>query len=354
MKNNQYIVVNATALDRSGALSILKQFIENIPSNKGQWLIFTPDNVELTTNKANVRLEPITGVKPMHKRLKWDAIGLNRWIKQNNIDPVAALSLQNTGFHLDNKVPHFTYYHQPLPFFPNKWNPLKSNQRTFWFYKHIYPFFVNLFLKKDTKIFVQLDFIKEGFAKRFNHPKDKIGVYTPTVNPPKLYDETETSSHLTLIYPAMPHFYKNHQVIEEALKISSKNVEIIFTTPSLSSEKDQDIRIKRIGMQPQEKIWEMYQTCDALLFPSFIETFGLPLLEAALTGMPIIAADLPYAREVLDGYEGVKFIKHDDPKAWAEAIDNLKKGERFSPIDISQRPSWDALFKAILKEIPQK
>lgn len=353
MDDNQYIVVNATALDRSGALSILKQFIENIPPDKGKWLIFAPDNVALTSKKENVRIEPISGVKPMHKRLKWDALGLNRWIKQHNIDPVAALSLQNTGFHLDKKVPNFIYYHQPVPFFANKWNPLKTNQRTFWFYKHIYPFFVSLFLKKDTHIFVQLDFIKEGFAKRFNHPKNKIGVYTPTVNPPQFSDEIKSPSQFTLIYPAMPHFYKNHRVIEEALKISSKNMEIIFTIPSLSNEKDQDIRIKHIGMQPQDKIWEMYRTCDALLFPSFIETFGLPLLEAALTGMPIIAADLPYAREVLEGYEGVKFVKHDDPKAWAKAIDNLKKGERFKPIEISKRPSWEALFNTILKEIPK-
>ncbi|MDE7412473.1 MAG: glycosyltransferase [Muribaculaceae bacterium] len=347
------MVVNATALDRSGALSILKQFIDNIPPDKGQWLIFTPDNVELTSNKANVRLEPIIGVKPMHKRLKWDAIGLNKWIKQNNIDPVAAISLQNTGFHLEKKVPHFIYYHQPLPFFPNKWNPLKSNQRTFWFYKHIYPFFVNLFLKKDTQIFVQLDFIKEGFAKRFNHPKEKIGVYTPTVTPPQCSDKTKSSSLLSLIYPAMPHFYKNHKIIEDALKFSFRNMDVIFTTNSNKKPEKQDIRLKYIGVQPQEKIWEMYRKFDALLFPSYIETFGLPLLEAALTGMPIIASDLPYAREVLAGYEGVKFVKYDDPKAWAHAIDNLKKGKRYLPIDISKRPSWDALFNAIFKEIPK-
>lgn len=352
MSIQQYIVVNATALDRSGALTILRQFIENIPVNVGQWLIFIPDNVELTTDKKNVRLEPIPGVKPMHKRLKWDAFSLNRWLKKHNINPIAAVSLQNTGFHLDKKVPHFIYYHQPLPFYSNKWNPLKSAHRTFWFYKHIYPFFVNLFLNKDSKIFVQLNFIKEGFAKRFNHSKDKIEVYTPTINPPRLFNKKKASDRLTLIYPATPHFYKNHQVIEDALKITNRDLEVIFTTPHNENGKDSDARVRRIGVQSQETIWEMYQTCDALLFPSYIETFGLPLLEAAITGMPIIAADLPYAREVLEGYEGVTFIKHDDPKAWATAIENLKMGERFKPIVITHRPSWEALFQSIFKEIP--
>lgn len=350
MSTHKSIIVNATALDRSGALSILRQFIDNIPS-ESQWLIFTPDNVELSTNKKNVRLEQISGVKPMLRRLYWDVFGLNKWLIKNNIIPLAAISLQNTGFRVEGKIPQFIYYHQPLPFYSNKWNPLNHNQRAFWFYKYIYPFFVKLFINKNTEIFVQLEFIKNGFISRFHHPKNKVSVYTPSVNTPFVkYKDAGLSEKLALIYPAMPHFYKNHEVIEEALENTSRDVEIVFTIP-LDKIQNVDKRIRTIGMQPQEKIWELYKTYDALLFPSYIETFGLPLLEAALVGMPIVAADLPYAREVLNGYEGVKYVKYDDPKAWAEAIDKLEKGKRYVPIDISNRPSWDALFTAILKEI---
>ena len=351
MTQNRYIVVNATALDRSGALSILKQFIENIPSDKYQWLIFTPDNVDLSSDKENVRLEPIPGVKPMLKRLFWDAFGLNKWLKKHDIIPIAAISLQNTGFRVTNKIPRFIYYHQPLPFYPNEWNPLDPIQRTFWFYKNIYPFFVRLFMNNETEIFVQLEFIKKGFISKFHHPKDKVSVFTPTVN--SLFPENSdagVTEKMTLIYPAMPHFYKNHKVIEEALKNTSRDVEIVFTIPT-DDDRISDKRISKVGMQPQENIWKMYRSCDALLFPSYIETFGLPLLEAAMTGMPIIAADLPYAREVLDGYDGVTYVEYDNSIAWANAINKLKKGERFTPVDISSRPSWPELFSAIVKEI---
>lgn len=108
-----------------------------------------------------------------------------------------------------------------------------------------------------------------------------------------------------------------------------------------------DKRIHLIGVQPYERICEYYRSCDALLFPSYIETFGLPLLEAAMTGMPIIAADLPYSREVLDGYEGVTFVPYDDSQAWAVAIDQLEKGKRYLPIDISTRQGWKELFEEI-------
>lgn len=351
MAEDKYIIVNATALDRSGALSILKQFIANIPQEK-QWLIFIPGDVKLSTDKENVRIEPIHGVKPMHKRLMWDAIGLSKWLKSHHISPIAAVSLQNTGFKVGEKVPQFIYYHQPLPFFPNKWNPLKANHLTFWLYKHIYPFFVNLFLSKDTKIFVQLDFIKKGFSTHFRHSPDKISVYIPSVAPPSLNEnEVKYPEKLTLIYPAMPHFYKNHGVISDALKYSPRNLDIMFTVREDDMDNPHDIRIRYIGQQPQEKIWEMYKTCDALIFPSYIETFGLPLLEAAMTGLPILAADLPYAREVLKGYEGVTYVRHDDPQAWGKAMEKLEKGKRYPPIDVSARPSWRALFNYILKEI---
>jgi len=38
------------------------------------------------------------------------------------------------------------------------------------------------------------------------------------------------------------------------------------------------------------------------LFPSYIETFGLPLIEAAAFGLPIGVANEAYAHEVLKGY----------------------------------------------------
>lgn len=345
----KYIIVNATALDHSGALTILRQFIKHIPSDNQKWLIFvSPQLSDLISYNPNVWIEPISGVKPMCKRLWWDALGLKKWLKKYHIKPIAAVSLQNTGFNVGKKVPTYIYYHQPLPFFPFSWNPFKKQERSFWFYKHIYPFFVNLFLKKTTKIFVQLEFIKKGFAERFKHPKELIGVFNPDVTLPKISLEgnTDSCNKKKLIYPAMPHFYKNHRLIEEALKFTDAEIEILFTTDS-NDRTVEDERIKYLGMQTYEKICHFYHTCDALLFPSYIETFGLPLLEAAMTGMTVLAADLPYAREVLSGYEGVTFIPYDDPQSWANAIEKIEKGKRYRAIDISNRPGWKELFENI-------
>ena len=348
---NTFFIVNATALDNSGGLSILRQFVANIPSNNRKWLIFVSPLISINSENRNVRIEPIKGVKSLPKRLWWDTIGLKKWLKKNEIKPIASISLQNTGFNVGKTVPSYIYYHQSIPFSDFSWNPFKRKERTFWFYKNIYPLIVKLFLKTDTRVLVQLDYIRKGVAKKFNRSETLIDVFIPSVTilPPPPREHLSSSETFQLLYPAMPHFYKNHSVIDEALKYTDIDASVLFTLKE-GSTIFKDKRIRLIDTQSYENICKLYYTCDALLFPSYIETFGLPLLEAATTGMPIIAADLPYAREVLDGYEGVTYVQYNDPQAWAKAIENLEKGKRFKPIDISNRPGWKELFEQILKK----
>lgn len=344
------IVVNATALDRSGALGILRQFLANLPTGH-DWLIFVSDQISVQSPLSSVMIVPISGVKPMYKRFLWDAFGLNRWLKKHHIKPSAIVSLQNTGFRVSQKVPRYIYYHQPLPFYSYVWNPLKKKERTLCFYKYLYPFFVKLFLTKDTTVFVQLDFIKDGFVRIFRHPERNVHVYSPSIVRPELSNSRidVASDRTILFYPAANVFYKNHEVLKEALRYPCGNVQLYFTLDNL--EGSEDDRITYTGVLPYTDVCAMYRSCDALVFPSYIETFGLPLIEAAMAGLPILAADLPYAREVLDGYEGVVFIPYDDPKAWAKAIAGIEKGKRYPPFDISGRPGWKALFSDIINTI---
>lgn len=350
----KYFIVNATSLDRSGALNILRQFIENIPEDENQWLVFISDNITLPPHSKNVRLEPVSGVKPMYKRLWWDTYGLKKWLQKNGIEPLAAISLQNTGFHVGYKVPKYIYFHQSIPFSTYKWNPFRRKERIFWFYKKIYPLCVKLFLKKDTIVFVQLEYIKKCFASYFKHAENRIEVYAPSL--PKLYKQAKPNklqdecNAIKLFYPAYPHIYKNHKIIEKAVELIDKDIRVIFTIDPINNNYT-DPRIECIGTQPVEKIVEYYQTCDSLLFPSFIETFGLPLIEAAQTGMHIIVADLPYAREVLKGYAGVEYVEFDNPSQWANAINRVIKDKRYPSITLDDNNSWKQLFNRITTQI---
>ena len=79
----------------------------------------------------------------------------------------------------------------------------------------------------------------------------------------------------------------------------------------------------------------------------------MPLSEFVPSGKPILAADLPYAHEVLDGYEKVKFLDPLDAKSWAEAMRNVLEGrlqyDRY-PVQQPAAPyarSWQELFRLL-------
>jgi glycosyltransferase involved in cell wall biosynthesis len=50
---------------------------------------------------------------------------------------------------------------------------------------------------------------------------------------------------------------------------------------------------------PSGQISGLYAQCGALIYPSLFESFGLPLLEARLAGVPILAAERDYVRDVI-------------------------------------------------------
>jgi len=59
-----------------------------------------------------------------------------------------------------------------------------------------------------------------------------------------------------------------------------------------------DLRIFNNPLPPGQ-ISGLYAQCNALIYPSLFESFGLPLLEARRAGMPIVAAERDYVRDVV-------------------------------------------------------
>lgn len=58
------------------------------------------------------------------------------------------------------------------------------------------------------------------------------------------------------------------------------------------------LRIKDLGQIPHENVLSLYATARAMIFPSTSESFGLPLIEATHAGLPILASELDYVRDV--------------------------------------------------------
>ena len=66
---------------------------------------------------------------------------------------------------------------------------------------------------------------------------------------------------------------------------------------------------KADGFVPDAVIADLYRMADALLIPSREEGFGIPLIEAAVSRLPIFCADIPALREL--GGEDVTYFEPD-------------------------------------------
>lgn len=358
---SKIIVVNATAPRIGGTLTILKQFIEAVPADEYTYIVFVDESVQLEV-PSNVKLVPLNK-RSFLKRFIWDAFGVKKWLKIRRIVPIVTISLQNTNFRVNTECPNYIYYHQPLPFYPYKWSLLKSRERILWFYKHIYPVFVKLFINGKTEVFVQLQYIKEAFAKKYPVKKEKIHVVFPKVERVKalqksvvVIDEQKTN----LFYPASSVFYKNHKILLEAFvtidAVLSKKMVLYLTCNKDDISVQhlyQNIEIVYLEQLSHGAVIELLHEVDGCVFPSYIETLGLPLIEAAGCGTQIIAADLPYAKEVLDGFDGVTFVNHRDAKAWGNEILKLNRNSRrkFEPFHRENTASWNDFFKIIKQNV---
>ena len=89
----------------------------------------------------------------------------------------------------------------------------------------------------------------------------------------------------------------------------------------------------------------------ALLFPSLVEGYGLPLVEALRAGTPVIASNLPVFREI--GGDVPDYLDPLDSNAWERAI--LNYAELDSPARTAQlkrvtgyhAPTWDEHFSRV-------
>ena len=97
---------------------------------------------------------------------------------------------------------------------------------------------------------------------------------------------------------------------------------------------------------PDAVIADFYRLADALLFPSIEEGFGIPILEAGLSGIPIFCSDIPPLR-ALGGDMVDYFSPQSQPSQVAELIfERLSKDPIFNlRTSIRSEYTWEKIYQ---------
>ena len=365
-KANKIIAVNATALKIGGALSILRQFVYHIDQHHQYYLFISDQLTPDFPSQKNIHLIKINTNSSL-KRILWDWFGLKRWFRVRNLIPNTVLSLQNTSVRAPKSSKKLIYLHQGLPLHEQSWSFLKAKQRSLAFYKYIYPLFILLHARKNTQFIVQTQWMKKALCAKFNRNEQTVHVIKPEIKPinTAAVKTKELRGRYNLFYPASALEFKNHKEIIYALDEIRKSgqdlsdIAVYFTiTQTQDSELYQLIKqfkleqnIHFLGQLSYHDVLIYYKSCTAVVFPSYIESFGLPLIEAAMFGKPLVVLDAEYAREVIADYPGVRFVKREAPLEWRDAImKSIHLNHRIEPYQPSYDTGWDSFFKLLHRE----
>lgn len=114
------------------------------------------------------------------------------------------------------------------------------------------------------------------------------------------------------LYPANGDAHKNHQRVLEAWRLLARaglkpSLALTISAeayPDLHAQiarevQEYGLRITNLGYLTQPQMQALYAASGALLFPSLVESFGLPLIEACDRDMPIVAPELDYVRDIV-------------------------------------------------------
>ena len=93
----------------------------------------------------------------------------------------------------------------------------------------------------------------------------------------------------------------------------------------------------RSGLSDTE-VATMLAGARALLFPTLAEGFGLPVAEALMAGVPVIASDLPALRETGQGVP--LLLDAADEHAWAEAVASHCRGDADRTRQLAAMPGF--------------
>lgn len=84
-------------------------------------------------------------------------------------------------------------------------------------------------------------------------------------------------------------------------------------------------RVDFIESIDDKTLESLYATCSALVYPSRIEGFGLPPLEAMAHGRPVVVSDIPVMRELLGAVP--LYVTLGDLVSWTTAFEGLREIE---------------------------
>lgn len=365
MKKN--IVISAVNLTELGPLSVLKDALQALSAGyRSEYRIIALVHRASLFDIPDIEyLEYPNAKSSWLLRIYWEYFGFRKLSRKLN--PYLWFSLHDVTPNVIAEI-RAVYCHNPSPFLEISLRQSIRSPR-FWVYTSLYKYLYKLNIHKNDWIVVQQEWLRGKFREIYG--VQRVIVAHPEVPPSAdrevLSREKYDPDTYIFFYPCYPRIFKNIEVIVRAVKLLQgrgiTGFEVWLTMNcsenhyalGLAKEIAELGVIKLLGRLSREDVFKKYDEVDCLVFPSLLETWGMPISEFKEFGKPVLLADLSYAHETIGKYDRVAFFEATDEKHLADMMQaaaggqNIFSNSEFSPIKSPYCASWHELFAFLLR-----
>lgn len=357
------LVISAINFTEGGPLTVLRDAVSSAVSKLGaDWNI-----VVLAHSRALLPDSPVRIIEFPRSKGAWGRRLYYEWFKfkalSRDLNADLWLSLHDITPRVDARR-QAVYCHNPAPFF----RPTFAESRlepTLLLFSLFYRFLYGAFIRRNRFVIVQQDWLRCEFRRMFGaldvvvaHPQPNL-----TVRPVVACD----GKPFVFLYPALPRVFKNFETLAEATQIlqgrGCRDFEVRFTLSGTENAYSKALHdryghipaLRWIGRQTGAQMLEQYGRCGAVVFPSRLETWGLPISEAKAYGRPLLVADLPYAHESVGSCDSVSFFDPKDPQQLADLMQSMLEGRwkasvvQAAPLAAPSAADWPGLWALLVE-----
>lgn len=366
-----HIVLSGVNLMDMGPLAILKEALASLSAAYGDDYRITA----LVHRKSVFSTPGVTYLEFPHiksswlRRIRFEYFDCKRL--SEDLKPDLWLSMHDITPNVKAKQ-QAVYCHNPSIFQPFNIHEARVDWK-FGMFTLLYRYLYRINIGRNRFVIVQQNWMRNAFRERYGvdriivaHPEAKLIRVPSRIGRSQSGISGRQSRKFCYFYPAFPRVFKNLEVILEAVRLLEREgfaeLEIWFTTDATGNsyaarlvQSYSDLKsVRWLGALTREQVFDRYAEADCLLFPSRLETWGMPITEFKTTGKPILAADLPYAHETVGEYGSAAFF---DPNAPDRLADIMKRAARglsvFSstsavPIAPPFARTWEELWQILL------
>lgn len=327
-ENKKTIVVSAVNIRKGGTLTILRGCLEHLSSLSGSYRIIALVHKRSLCDYPGIEYREMPDcIRGWGRRLWAEYVTMHRIsreiAREDGRKVWLWLSMHDTTPRVEAEHQE-VYCHTSFPFLKLKARDWKMDPKiplfalfTRWAYR------INV--HRNDSLIVQQEWFADALSRLLGVPREKFRVIPPERPSPEARPRTEKSPIPLFFYASTPDCHKNFETLCEAARMLDTEGIPFRLVLTIKGDENRYARwlnrkygaiegIEFKGFMDRDTLYGYYASADCFVFPSRIETWGLPISEYAAIHPDgrMLLADLPYAHETAAGYAGAEFFPVND------------------------------------------